>query len=152
GQELRALLVGERTRPETVVTGLGGLPWVVLQDLERAPRRRRLQALRSQVQLEKAPVLSVVLVAQASSALGDVRGAERVLRLALAARPDQVVLLNELGRLLEEQKRLAEATECHRAARTLRPNLGVALSRGLMATGRAPEAEAILRDLVRQQA
>ena len=59
----------------------------------------------------------------------DTREAERVLRSSLAARPDQVVLLEALGKLLAGQKRWGEAIECYRAARALQPRLGVALGR-----------------------
>jgi tetratricopeptide (TPR) repeat protein len=100
------------------------------------------------------PVLSVVLLARACFSVGDVAGAEEVLRQALAARPDEVVLLSALGELWEGQGRLAEAIGCYRAARARRPHLGVRLGVGLVRAGRredAAEGEAVLRELVVRQ-
>jgi serine/threonine-protein kinase len=99
------------------------------------------------------PVPTVVLLAEARASWGDAAAAERVLRQAVAARPDQAMLLDRLGKLMERQgpSRLAEAIECYRAARALRPRLGVALARALGGAGRAADAEAVLRDLLRQQ-
>jgi hypothetical protein len=56
------------------------------------------------------PVLTVVLLAQAYAAVGDAAGAEQVLCEAAAARPDQVVLLDALGKLLERRGRLGAGT------------------------------------------
>jgi tetratricopeptide (TPR) repeat protein len=105
------------------------------------------------------PAHTVVLLARVCAAVGDFAGAEEVLRQALAARPDEVVLLSELGWLWEGQGRLEEALGCYRAARARRPHLGVRLGRalvraGLAANGRpadAAEGEAVLRDLVVRQ-
>jgi tetratricopeptide (TPR) repeat protein len=99
------------------------------------------------------PVLGVVTLARALDAAGDTPGAERLYRAALAARPGEVVLLYALGHLLERQQppRLGEAIECFRTARGLRPQLGIALGVALLEAGRAPEGEAVFRDLVRRQ-
>src|SRR5262249_50846469 len=70
---------------------------------------------------------------------------------ALTARPGEVVLLVALGELVARQKRWQEAIECYRAARALHPHLGIILASALREVGRAAEAEAILRDLMRQQ-
>jgi predicted Zn-dependent protease len=88
-----------------------------------------LQELRPGIDPGRAPVLTVLLLAQASAAVGDKAGAKAVLRQALAARPDQVALLEALGKLLARQGdvRLGEAVECYQAARALRPELGLAL-------------------------
>jgi superkiller protein 3 len=102
----------------------------------------------------------VLLLAQASAEVGDAAGAERLLRRAAAARPDQVVLLDTLGNLLERQgpTRRAEAIGYYRAARAARPRLGVALAQALgkagLALGKAElavEGEAVMRDLLRQE-
>src|SRR5262249_16777968 len=73
---------------------------------------------------------------------------------AATARPDHAVLLGALGNLLERQgpSRLAEAIGYYRAARSQRPNLGLALSKALVGAGKAEEAEEGLQELVRQQA
>src|SRR5262249_26287484 len=114
-------------------------------------RHAHLQELRGPEKLANEPVLTVLLLAQTSWAFEDRARAEQVLRQAVAARPDQVVLLYALGRLLEERGRAAEATEDYRAARMLRPQLGVALARALARTGRVAEGEGVLRDLVGRQ-
>src|SRR5262249_23202953 len=84
---------------------------------------------------------------------GEGTAAEEVLRRSLAVRPDEVVLLNALGKLLERQggARLLEAIECFRAIRVRHRNLGVALAGALVKAGRTAEAELVMRDLVRQQ-
>jgi tetratricopeptide (TPR) repeat protein len=95
----------------------------------------------------------VVTLSRALEVAKEVRLAEEVLDTALAARPDEVILLNALGRLLERQgpARLVEAIECYRAVRARRPLLGIALGKALLAAGRATKAERVFRDLVRQQ-
>jgi Flp pilus assembly protein TadD/serine/threonine protein kinase len=117
------------------------------------PNIHRLRELAGQMDPVKEPVLGVVALASALAEAGDVSRAENVFRAALAARPDQVVLLDGLGKLLEGQRppRRGEAIECYRAARAARPQLGVALGWALIQAQRAGEAEAVLRDLVRRQ-
>jgi tetratricopeptide (TPR) repeat protein len=153
-RQLRRVLIGEEPRAESVAGLFGvGLPWPALWELGRGDPWRRLQRLRRQMDPRKEPVLTVVLLAQASRAVGDTAEAEKVLRSALATRPNQVVLLETLGNLLESQNpfRLGEAIECFRAARAVRPHLGFALGLALSKVGRAEEGVEILRDLLRQQ-
>jgi tetratricopeptide (TPR) repeat protein len=152
---LRALLVGEAAPPAAEVAGLlgGWPPWPAVWELARGARWRRLRELRDRVDPATEPVLTVVLLQQASAALGDPAGAEQLLRRALAARPGELVLLNGLGELLERQgpARQKEAIAYYRAARALRPNLGVALARALGRGGQASEGELVLGDLVCRQ-
>jgi tetratricopeptide (TPR) repeat protein len=154
-RELRALLGGRPSvRAEGVARVVGaGLPWPALWELAGGRAAQRLRELRGRVDPATEPVLTVVLLAQVCADLGDADGAERVLRRALAARPNQVVLLGALGKLLERQgpSRLDAAIECYRAARACNPRLGVALGLGLTRAGRGDEAESVLRDLVRRQ-
>jgi serine/threonine-protein kinase len=153
-RQLRALLIGGAPpRAESVAGLVGASPWPALWELARGNDWRRLQELRGPVGPATGPVLTVVLLAQASSAVGDAAAAEQLLRQALAARPDQVVLLDALGRLLERQGpgRLGEAIEHYRAARALRPRQGLALGNALVHAGRAAEGEALFWELVRQQ-
>jgi predicted Zn-dependent protease len=142
-RKLRSLLVEESAGRVEIVAGLPA----------RVHTLRRLQTVRSEMHPARDPVLTIVLLAQASNEAGDAAGAERLLREAIAARPDQVVLLNELGNLLERQgaSRRAEAIERYSAARAVRPRLGITLTRAMIAAGRALEGEAVMRDLVRQQ-
>ncbi len=131
------------------VAGLLGAwpPWPALWELGPGKDWRRLQELGGRVHPETESVLTVLLLAEASGAVGDAAGAEQVLRRGLAARPDQVVLLNALGKLLEREgrSRLGEAIECYRAARAVRPQLGIALAEALRKLGKAAEGEAILQ-------
>ena len=154
-RQLRALLVeGSPPRAESVAGLLGSSPpWPALWELARGDKWRRLQEVRRALDPATEPVLTVLLLALASNTVGDAAGAEEVLRQALAARPDQVVLLDVLGRHLEQQSppRLGEAIECYRAVRAARPHLGIALGKALGKASRAMEGEAVLRDLARQQ-
>jgi tetratricopeptide (TPR) repeat protein len=154
-RQLRTLLV-EGGAPRTeAVAGLAGVwpPWPALWQLARGEQWRRLRALQGEIDPTTAPVLTLLLLAQASAQAGDAAGAEHLLRRAAAARPDEVALLDTLGKLLERQgpARLPEAIGCYRAARALRPRLGVALAKALSQAGQAAEGEAVLRDLLRQQ-
>jgi serine/threonine-protein kinase len=154
-RQLRELL-GERnlTRPESVAGLLSPTPsWPALWQLVRGDGWRRLQSLRGGIDPATAPVLTVVLLAQANSTMGDHAEAERVLRLALAARPDEVVLLDALGKLLGRQgrARYGEAIECFRAIRARDRRLGLALATTLAMTDRLAEAEAVFRELVHHQ-
>jgi tetratricopeptide (TPR) repeat protein/tRNA A-37 threonylcarbamoyl transferase component Bud32 len=152
-RQLRALVMEEALppRPEAVVGLLGASPWPALWELTRGRSWRPLLELRGQVDAAREPVLALRLLARASEEVGDSAGAEALLRWATAARPEQVVLLDELGRLLERQGRAREAVECFRALRALRPGLGVALGKALVKAGRGPEGEAVLLDLLRRQ-
>jgi serine/threonine protein kinase/tetratricopeptide (TPR) repeat protein len=154
-RQLRALLLGEAPPRVERVAGMVGAesPWLAAWALTQDRAWQRLRAVREQVDPATEPVLTVVLLARACSAVGDAAGAEEVLRQAVTARPDQVVLLDALGRLLEQQgpSRLGEAIECYRAVRARRPDLGDTLAKALGKAGRAAEEEAVLRDLVRQQ-
>jgi tetratricopeptide (TPR) repeat protein len=152
-REFRALLVGEPPpRHVRIVDGLtrGLLPWTRLWELDRGKDWRRLLEFRAHVDPATEPALSVVLLALACAGGRDPAGAEDVLRQAIAARPDQVALLITLGWLLEMRGR-PEAIECYSRARSLRPQLGIALSAALARAGRGTECEAVLRALLRQE-
>jgi serine/threonine-protein kinase len=154
-RRLRALLAGGAPpRPESVTGLLGaGSPWVALWELARGSQWRQLQALRKQIRPASEAVLTVVLLAEACAAVGDAAGAELVLRQAAAVRPEQVVLVDALGKLLDRRgpRWLGKAIEYYRAARAQRPGLGIALSGALVRAGRADEAEEVLRELTGQQ-
>jgi tetratricopeptide (TPR) repeat protein len=128
-------------------------PWLAVPKVFVGPSIRRLRELVGQMDPAKEPVLGVMALARALEEAGDAPGAERVFRVALAARPDEVVLLDGLGKLLAAQRppRWGEAIECYRAARAARPHLGIALAEALRESYRASEAEAVLRDLVHRQ-
>jgi serine/threonine-protein kinase len=152
---LRTLLVGESPPRVASVAGLvgTGLFWPSLWELARGSDLRQLQEVRREVDTRAAPVLTVVLLSQAYYAVGDAAGAEEILREAVTARPDQALLLDALGKLLmlRGPPRLGNAIENFRAARALRPRMGIVFSRALLHANRAKEAEGVLRDLLRHQ-
>jgi serine/threonine-protein kinase len=154
-RQVRALLVGVLPpRPESVATAVAvGSPWLVLWEAARGNAWRHLLQVRREIDPQTEPVLTVVLLAQASVAAGDAAGAEQALRRAISTRPDQVVLLDLLGKQLERQgpSRLQEAIGYYRAARSQRRHLGIALSTALVRAGQVEEAAGIRRDLVRQE-
>jgi serine/threonine-protein kinase len=152
-RQLRALVMGEAPPPraQAVVGLLGASPWPALWELTRGRSWRALLELRDQADPATEPVLALLLLAWASEAVGDAAGAEALLRRATAARPNEALLLEALGRLLERQGRAAEVVECFRAVRALRSGLGVALGMALVNAERAAEGETVLRDLLRRQ-
>jgi serine/threonine-protein kinase len=154
-RRLRALLVGEAPPRAEIVAGLVGVgsPWPALWELARGNVWRQLPEVQKAIDPRTEPVLTVVLLAQAYVAVGDVAGAEKLLRRATTVRPDQVVLLDALGKLLEQQgpSRRAEAIEYYRAARAQRQQLGLALCKALLGAGRAEEAEQVLQELAPRQ-
>ena len=156
-RQLRELLV-ERSRGRVpgVVAMLGPpLPWAALGHLaaQQSNTRRQLQSLHRVTKPESDPVLTVVLLAQVSSAVGEAAQAEEILRRALAHRPKEIVLWDILGKLLRSQgrRRLQEAIACYQAIRVRDSRLGVALVNALNEAGRGQEAESVSRDLLRQQ-
>jgi serine/threonine-protein kinase len=155
-RQLRTLLVGGSPPRAQSVAGLvgAGSPWPALWELARGHTWRHLQEVQKETDPRKEPALTVLLLAQACAAVGDLAGAEKLLRRATTARPDQVVLLAALGKLLERQgrSRLDEAIGYYRAARGQRRHLGIALSKALLRARRAVEAEYVLQELVPQQA
>lgn len=144
-RRLRALLTGATSAPEQIADAL--LPSSAWWELLRGPRWRRQLELPGKLDPATEPVLSVVLWARTCAGLGLPGEAERVLRLALATRPDQVVLLDALGKLMEQQGRYRESIEYFRAIRAARPGLGIALGQVLLRQRRFSESEAVLRDL-----
>jgi Flp pilus assembly protein TadD len=97
------------------------------------------------------PVLGLLTLAWALRIAGDEAIAERLLRRAVDARPQEVALLGELGRLLEDQKQWGKAAECYRAARSLRPELGVTLANALVEGGQVDDGVALFARLLVEQ-
>jgi serine/threonine-protein kinase len=152
---LRAYLVeGWPPRAEIVAALVGaGSPWPALWELARDNARRSLPEVRRDIDPRTAPVLTVLLLARALAVNGNVAAAAEVLDQAATAHPEQVVLLNALGKLLERQgqARLEEAIGYYRAARVQRPSLGVTLSEALARAGRPKQGEDVLKELALQQ-
>src|SRR5205823_385723 len=102
--------------------------------------RDDLRKLAAEVKAADEPVLGLLALAHVLVTFGDEPTAEAKLRSCLARHPEDVILLNALGKLLERQKppRLAEAIGCYRAARSARPQLGLALGQALRTAKQAP--------------
>src|SRR5262249_14364438 len=99
------------------------------------------------------PVLGVLTLARALQEVGDETRAERVLRAAVLARPQEVVLHTVLGNLLKNKEPPAwqQAVECYASARGLRPGLGVAPGEALGDSGRLDEGLALAERLAADQ-
>jgi serine/threonine-protein kinase len=110
----------------------------------------RLRQLAESIDPAAEPVLGLLTLVRALRVAGEEALAERLLRKALTARPREVVLYHSLGQLLTEQKpqRRAAAVEFYRAARSLRPDLGVTLARSLLHSERAGEGLDLLAQMV----
>jgi tetratricopeptide (TPR) repeat protein len=154
-RRLRTLLIeGSPRRAQSVAALVGaGSPWLAPWVQATADTWRELLEVRGKINPRTEPALTVVLLARSFDAVGDVATAEQVLRQAATARPDQVVLLDALGRLLERQgaSRLSDAIGYYRAARAQRRQLGIALGAALVRAGRAKESEEVLLELVDQR-
>jgi serine/threonine-protein kinase len=154
-RRLRAMLVADLPPSAATLAGLAGAgtSWPALWELTHGAAWRALREMRRAIDPRTEPALTVVLLARVLAAAGDVPEAEQVLRQAAVARPEQVVVLDAIGKVLERQgpARLAEAIGYYRAARSLRRHLGLALSGALLAAGRPAEAEEVLQDLVERQ-
>jgi serine/threonine-protein kinase len=154
-RRLRVLLVEGLPPRAAQVAGLVGLgsPWPPLWEQTHGNTWRHLLEVRREIDPTAEPVLTVILLARACNAVGDLKAAEELLSQADTARPGQVVLLSALAELLERQgpSRLGEAIGYYRAARGLRHKLGIALSMALYGVGQAKQAEKILRELIPQQ-
>jgi tetratricopeptide (TPR) repeat protein len=113
----------------------------------------RLRELAERIKPAVEPVLGLVALTRALRVAGEEASAERLLRAALRARPQEVVLYHTLGRLLHEQEppRWSEAAECYAAARALRPDLGVTLAEELLRSGREREGLDLLAWLVQER-
>jgi serine/threonine-protein kinase len=155
-EELRALLAGGRLRAEWAAAEMSAalLPAGRLAGLAPPdPERARLRRLADAASPSEGPVLGVRLLARALASAGDDDRAVRLLQAAALARPDEAAFWNELGQLWEEQRppRWAEAVECYKTARALRPALGVSLATALGRASRTAEAEDVFRELARRQ-
>jgi serine/threonine-protein kinase len=115
--------------------------------------RGRLRRLAAETDPATEPVLSLLTLVRALEEAGDRALAERLLRRALLARPQEVVLHYALGKALEgwPRPRWAEAVECYVAVRSLRPENGAELAWSLAMSGRGEEALALYERLIADQ-
>jgi serine/threonine-protein kinase len=152
---LRSLLVGEAPPRAASVAALAGpgISWPALWVLACGDAWQQLRSVRGEIDPRTDPAPTVMLLAQTYVAVGDPAWAEKVLREAVAARPDQAMLLDAIAKLLEFRgpARRGKAIEYYRAARALQPRLGISLCAALILDRRENEAEEVLRDLLRRQ-
>jgi serine/threonine-protein kinase len=149
---LRALLARRQLPLERALGALSMAlrPVPVPFDVGLGKDRGRLRQLAIETDAAKEPVLGLLTLVRALGLAGDGTEAERLLRAALRARPQEIVLHHTLGQLLEKQtpQRWREALECYVAARALRPDLGERLAYALLKTNRAEEGLALYERLV----
>jgi serine/threonine-protein kinase len=153
-RELRLLLARGRLAQEQALGMLAMAlrPVPVPFDAGWGGERARLRKLALAADPTAEPVLWLLTLVRAlRTTKEDDRSAENLLRVALRARPREVVLYNTLGKLLEEQGRWEQAVECHLAARAIRPELGASLAWALVRVGRVEEGSALYARLVAQQ-
>jgi tetratricopeptide (TPR) repeat protein len=123
-------------------------PFFAVWELGAGTNCRRLAEVRNGIDPKLEPILTIILLAQALHDVGAPGAAERLLRQALAAHPNDAVLLQETGKELRRQDRFAEACEYFRALRALRPDLGVTLAYTLHEAGSWEEADLVIKDII----
>jgi Flp pilus assembly protein TadD len=150
-RELRALLAGGNLEQERAVGMLAMAlrPVPVPLDTGWGPGRGRLRLLAARTNAATEPVLGLLTLARGLTVAGEQGLAERLLRAALRARPQEVVLYQTLGQVLETATppRWAEAVECYTAARALRRGLGESLANALVRAGRMQEGLELYQQL-----
>jgi len=154
-RELRTILVGDKLERERAlgVVALWLRPVPIPFDAGPGVDRERLRRLAAATDAATEPVLGLLTLTRALRVAGDEAVAERLLRGALCARPQEVVLHQALGQLLEESTppRWGEAVVCYAAARVLRPALGDALAKALVQVDRGEEGLALYQRLSADQ-
>jgi serine/threonine-protein kinase len=115
----------------------------------KAEAMARLHSLAGRAGVESWAPASMVLLAGAVRAAGDLDAAVAVLRQASGTHPGDAWVHYELGRLLEQMSppRTDEAIAAYMVARAVRPATAHWLAHVLERRGRDEEAEAIFRDL-----
>jgi tetratricopeptide (TPR) repeat protein len=145
---LRGHLLHERVLG-TLAVGLRPVP--IPFDSWPGDDRNRLRQIVRETDAATEPVLGVLTLVRALRVAGDDGTAERLLRAAIRARPQEVTLHFALGKLLETQDppRWGEAIECYTAARSLRRDLGDALANALLQAGRTDDGLLLYAQMVR---
>ncbi len=127
-RELREILGRGRLPVERALGVLSAAlrPVPVPATMPLGPECTRLRQLAGRVAPAVEPVQSLLTLARALQVAGEETLAERLLRKALVARPQEVVLCYALGRLLQESQppRWSEAAECYAVAQGIAPGDG----------------------------
>jgi eukaryotic-like serine/threonine-protein kinase len=154
-RELHEILTRDRLSGERTLGELSRalMPITALTDVVSGQDRNRLRQLARESDTATEPILGLLALTRALRLAGDDPLAERLLRSATWARPQEVVLHHALGKLLEEQKppRWREAVECYATARGLRPELGVVLASALISAGRERDGLTLLDRLAHER-
>jgi serine/threonine-protein kinase len=152
-RELRALLARGNLGRERALGALALAlrPVPVPFDAGLGEDRQRLRRLAAQADAAKEPALALLTLARALHVAGDDSLAEQLLRAAVWARPQEVVLHHALGQLLVGQQRWPEVVECYAAARAVRPELGLALADALVNGGREGAGLALYERLLTER-
>jgi serine/threonine-protein kinase len=138
--ELRAIIRRDNLARERALAWVSAIlrPAPIPFDAGHGADRTRLRQLVAQTDPGIEPTLGLLTMARALRVAGEDILAESLLRTAVQARPQEVVLRVTLGRLLADRRppRWNEAAEQYEAARALRPDLGEALANALVRSGR----------------
>jgi tetratricopeptide (TPR) repeat protein len=149
-QQLRTLLVERMPSRVESVAGLLGAdrPWLALWSLARGDHWLRVKEVGAKIDPATASPLTVLLLAEAHAAMGDLASAEQVVRKAVDAQRLEVVLLLELGLLLERQgpARLDDAIRWYSA----KPGMTAARLRAQLKAGRGMGGDGLGRQYHQQ--
>jgi tetratricopeptide (TPR) repeat protein len=152
-RELRAMMARGALHREFAISTLAMAlrPVPVPIDTGLGADRKRLRDLVAATDVKREPVLGLLTLAGALRAAGNDVLAESLLRAALRARPQEVVLHSNLEKLLAAQHRWAEVVEIGATLRGIRPELGANLAHALVNAGRVKEGLALLERLTEER-
>jgi tetratricopeptide (TPR) repeat protein len=152
-RELRGMLARGNLRREYAISMLAMAlrPVPVPFDIGLGTDRMWLRDLVATTDVASEPVLGLLTLVRALRTAGDEAIAEGLLRAALRARPQQVMLLDALGQLLGKQQRWQETVEVYATLRGIRPELGMNLANVLIEAGRVKEGLALFERLSKEQ-
>jgi serine/threonine-protein kinase len=152
-QELREMLASGSLQRERALGALSVAlrPVPVPIDAGLGDSRSRLRQLAAAADPAREPILGLLTLVRALRNAGEDALAERLLRIAVRARPREVALHFTLGQLLAGQRRWQQAVECYSAARAVRPESGVALATALVRSGRIDEGLTLLEHQISKQ-
>jgi serine/threonine-protein kinase len=154
-RELRAIMARGNLAIERAISQISRtlLPLSGLADVVPGEDRNRLREIAKRTDASTAPVLSLMTLTRALLVAGEDARAEMLLRRAVQARPQEVVLRYALGNLLEKQQppKWKDAVQCYEAARAVRPELGASLARALVNSGEVEEGLALFERLVAER-
>jgi tetratricopeptide (TPR) repeat protein len=143
---LRQALVSGTPEREAALRRLTRLfPWPAVAGVSNDKQRQWFREQAARAAGPRTPARRLVLLARALVSVGEAKDALQLMRKAVLAQPNRELLLDALGRFLEQQGSAyrEEAIGYHRAARALRPQLGVNLGGALRAAGHLEEAREV---------